>query len=169
MSAHGLHPLDPEPPSVSCRLRPRLPGPICVFITFRCLFPIRGGRGGIFRGKILINPEQSFLALLTVVEELFEEEQLRRLQASWRRAQGPARQLWHDAKEFGEGQFEGNGANSEHSVAGCCCLVRCSARCLHCFSYICLAHFLLRLVLQEFAAGARRRAIQEVGPRSTLL
>ncbi len=31
------------------------------------------------------------------------------MQASWRRAQGPARDLWHEAREFGQGQFEGNG------------------------------------------------------------
>ena len=45
-----------------------------------------------------------------VVEQLFEPEQLGRLQASWRRAQAPARALWHEAKAFGEGQWEGNGA-----------------------------------------------------------
>ena len=56
-------------------------------------------------------------AELAVVQNLFEPEQLRRLQASWRRAQGPARQLWHEAKEFGEGQFEGNGEPSP-----LCCL-----------------------------------------------
>ena len=47
-----------------------------------------------------------------VVEQLFEPEQLQRLQASWRRAQAPARALWHEAKAFGEGQWEGNGATS---------------------------------------------------------
>lgn len=44
-----------------------------------------------------------------VVEQLFDPAQLQRLQASWRRAQAPARALWHEAKEFGEGQWERNG------------------------------------------------------------
>lgn len=43
------------------------------------------------------------------MQSLFEPEQLRRMQASWRRAQAPARELWHEAKKYGEGQFEGNG------------------------------------------------------------
>jgi hypothetical protein len=53
---------------------------------------------------------------LAVVQNLFEPAQLRRLQASWRRAQGPARQLWHEAKAFGEGQYQSNGVPPQLSL-----------------------------------------------------